>query len=64
MDSQTDENTTPENGLKNGTAKVEQSPTKTTSQEKRKVEAVGKFVLAYQEENSATKKPKSMLEKP
>ena len=64
MDSQTDENTTPENGLKNGTANVEQEPTKTTSQEKRKVDAVEKPVLAYQEENSATKKSKYMLEKP
>ncbi|PWA36107.1 nucleic acid-binding, OB-fold protein [Artemisia annua] len=64
LDSQTDENTTPKNGLKNEIANVEQSPTKMTSQEKRKAEAVGKPVLAYQEENSATKKPKSMLEKP
>ena len=54
----------PENRLKNGIANVEQSPTKTTSHEKRKAEASGKLVLAYQEENSATKKSKSMLEKP
>ncbi|PWA71913.1 replication protein A 70 kDa DNA-binding subunit B [Artemisia annua] len=64
LDSQTDENTTPENGLKNGLVNVEQSPTKTTSQEKRKAEAVVKPVLAYQEENSATKKPKSILKEP
>ena len=63
MESQTDENTTPQNGLKNGNANGEQSPTGTNSQEKRKVDAVEKPVLAYQEENSSSKKAKFVLEK-
>ncbi|PWA48138.1 nucleic acid-binding, OB-fold protein [Artemisia annua] len=47
----------------NGNVNGEQSPTGTTSQEKRKVDGVDKPVLAYHEENSSTKKTKFVLDK-
>lgn len=58
-----DENTTPQNGRKNGNADVDESPAANTSQEKRKADSVDKPVLAYQEESSSTKKSKFLAEK-
>ena len=63
LESQTDENTTPLNGLKNGVANFDQSSSETTSQEKRKLDAVEHPDLLEGEENSATKKGKLLLEK-
>lgn len=63
MESQTDENTTPQNVSKNGNADIDKSPSETKSQEKRKAEEIEKTVLAYEEENSSTKKNKFVLDK-
>ncbi|PWA52161.1 replication protein A 70 kDa DNA-binding subunit B [Artemisia annua] len=63
LESQTDENTTPQNVSKNGNADIDKSPSETKSQEKRKAEEIEKTVLAYEEENSSTKKNKFVLDK-
>ncbi|PWA37424.1 replication protein A 70 kDa DNA-binding subunit C [Artemisia annua] len=63
LESQTDENTTPQNVSKNGNADIDKSPSGTISQEKRKADEVEKTVLAYEEENSSTKKNKFVLDK-
>ena len=63
LESQTDENTTPQNALKSGNGNIDKLPSSTISQEKRKVDEVGKTVLAYEEENSSTKKTKFDLDK-
>ncbi|PWA73059.1 replication protein A 70 kDa DNA-binding subunit D [Artemisia annua] len=56
LESQTDENTTPQNVSKNGNADIDKSPSGTISQEKRKADEVEKTVLAYEEENTTSSK--------